>query len=146
VGFTPFTIFIPPPHSRNTSNKFHCSISYMYTKYIYSIHPTSPSLITLPPSTGTHPQTGPLPSCPSFLMYMLIIQWCLAMIFYTCMYCALIRLMPSITPFLCHPAPYSTAFSAFHYAVFIQDHALLFSFSLSLSLSPFPPLSVPLSI
>jgi hypothetical protein len=59
--------------------------------------------------------------CPSLFKYILIVQRGFTMVFHLWLFCISIRLTPSITllyPFS-HPY-YSTAFSVFRYAFFLQ--------------------------
>jgi hypothetical protein len=134
VGFTPSIIL----HSLlKTTSKvsffyFHASIQSTFTIFTLLYPLCSPSPLFW---------TGPvLHLCHSFFKSVFIVQGDCSMIFHQWIFCTLIRITPSIT---FSPIPlcpyYSTAFSVFHYIIYIHRCSIFWYHSLSFILFPFSP-------
>jgi hypothetical protein len=94
ITFVPsITCSHPPSFLRTMSAGFIVLFSYTNTSTSTIFILLHPLLKPSPFSLGTHPQTGPVvPSCPTFLKNVYVdSSRGFALVFQTCLYCALIR-------------------------------------------------------
>jgi hypothetical protein len=113
-------------------SRFNCFISCKYTNYINYILLASPSPFLYYPSLN---RTS---SCTSLFMCSLSYKTDFPIVFFTCIYCSLIRLTPSTTlsflfPYLLTYYYYSKLFSAFHYDI-MHRHNVISHYPLSIIL------------